>query len=118
MAFLTFIRDVTLFLIAWGLFLPLSVVNFVIVACNGGAKGYFFSSAVSIDKFGNRELRTLWNVALRTRTGYPFGDERETISSVLGKNERDGTLTWVGKVLVWILDRLDRDHARKSIKEF
>ncbi len=111
------IRDILLFLIAWLLFLPLSVVNFLIVACRGKAKGYFFSSAVSIDKFGNRELRSLWNSTLRTEEGYPFGNPEETISSALGKNERDGTLTSVGKLLCWILDKLDRDHTKKSIND-
>lgn len=115
--FLIFIRDIALFLIAWGLFLPLSIVNFVVVACRGGAKGYFFSSALALDKYANRELRTLWNVTLRTSKGYPFGNVEETISSALGKNERDGTLTWVGKVLVWLLDKLDKGHARKSIND-
>lgn len=117
MAFLIFIRDIVLFLLAWGLFLPLSIVNFVIVACRGGAKGYFFSSAVALDKYANRELRTLWNSTLRTSEGYPFGNVEETISSALGKNERDGTLTLIGRLLAWILDKIDRDHARKSINE-
>lgn len=115
--FLIFIRDVVLFLFAWGLFLPLSIVNFVIVACHGGARGYFYSSALSLDKYANRELRTLWNSTLRTQKGYEFGNVEETISSALGKNERDGTLTMVGRLLVWFLDKLDKGHTIKSIKE-
>ena len=46
-----------------------------------------------------------------------FGDERETISSVLGKNERDGTLTNAGRMLCWILNVLDKNHCKNSIKE-
>ena len=42
----------------------------------------------------------------------------ETISSVLGKNQRDNTLSFAGKVLVFILDTIDKNHCKKSIKEF
>lgn len=39
----------------------------------------------------------------------------ETISGVLGKNERDNTLSKTGKILVWILNKLDKNHCFKSI---
>jgi hypothetical protein len=103
---------VLLFIIAYILFLPLTVVNFVLVK---NKKGYFKSSAVSLDKFANREFRTLWNKTMRTENGYQFGNFEETVSSCLGKNERDNTLTKTGKALVWILDKLDKNHCIKSI---
>ena len=78
-------------------------------------KGYFKSTAISIDKFGNREFRTLLNKTLILESGYKFGDITETSSGVLGKNERDKTLSKTGKILVWILDKLDKNHAQKSI---
>jgi hypothetical protein len=34
---------------------------------------------------------------------------------VLGYNQLDGTLSKVGKVLVWILDKVDKDHCIKAI---
>lgn len=101
-----------LFLIAYILFLPLSIINYLVVK---NKKGYFKSSAINLDKFGNREFRTLLNVTLRTVNGYEFGNMNETISGVLGKNERDKTLSATGKILVWILDKLDKGHAQKSI---
>ena len=36
----------------------------------------------------------------------------------LGKNQRDNTLSFAGKVLVFILDTIDKNHCKKSIKEF
>ena len=78
-------------------------------------KGYFKSSAISLDRFGNREFRTLFNKVLILEKGYQFGNMDETISGVLGKNERDKTLTKTGLKLVWILDKLDKGHAFKSI---
>jgi len=108
-----------LFLIAYILMLPLTFVNYIVVlfVSKDNAKKYFRSTAINIDKFGNREFRTLWNCTLRLKTGYKFGNPEETISSVLGKNERDKTLTATGKVLVFILNTIDKDHCKKSINE-
>lgn len=100
-----------LFLIAYILFLPLSIINFFVVR----KKGYFKSSAISIDVFANREFRATWNKFLKTQQGYKFGNVGETISSALGKNERDNTLTKTGKILCSILDFIDKEHCRKSI---
>ena len=111
--------NLLLFLVAWLLILPLTVWNLIVVyQKNGSVKGYFRSTALSIDIWANREFRTLWNVKLRIENGYEFGREGETISSALGKNQRDGTLTKKGKTLVAILDFLDKNHCENSIKEF
>ncbi|MDV7696307.1 hypothetical protein N6B72_05175 [Chryseobacterium soli] len=106
-----------LYFIAYFLLLPLTFVNYLVVLFNSKdhARGYFKSSAINIDKFGNREFRTLWNATLRTDAGYQFGNINETISSVLGKNERDETLTKTGKILVFFLNTIDKNHCRKSI---
>ena len=104
---------VLLFTIAYVLFLPLTVWNYFLVE---NKAGYFKSSAISLDKFANREFRTLWNKFLRTEIGYHFGYNEETISSALGKNQQLGTLTKTGKRLVWLLNKLDKNHCIKSIK--
>jgi len=101
-----------LFIIAYVLFLPLSLINWIVVK---NKNGYFKSSAINLDKFANREFRTLLNATLKTKIGYEFGSINETISGVLGKNERDKTLSKTGKILVWILNKLDKNHAFKSI---
>ncbi|PKP28670.1 MAG: hypothetical protein CVU01_03720 [Bacteroidetes bacterium HGW-Bacteroidetes-18] len=102
-----------LFIVAYILFLPLTVINYWYVE---NKEGYFKSSAISLDKFANREFRTLWNKILRTENGHKFGVIEETISSALGKNEQLGTLTKTGKRLVWLLNKLDKNHCVKSIK--
>ena len=101
-----------LFLVAYILFFPLSIINYLVVK---NKKGYFKSSAINLDKFGNREFRTLLNLTLKIESGHEFGNINETISGVLGKNERDNTLTKIGRYLVWLLDKLDDNHAKKSI---
>jgi hypothetical protein len=103
-----------LFLIAYILFLPLAVINYLVVK---NKNGYFKSSAINLDKYANREFRTLLNKTLRAENGYHFGNIEETISSALGKNERDKTLTKTGKALVWILDKIDKNHSLKSIQK-
>lgn len=102
-----------LFIVAYILYLPLSLWNFCLVE---NKKGYFISSAITIDKLANREFRTLWNKKLRNESGYKFGAENETISSALGKNQRDNTLTKSGKLLVKFLDFFEKDHCLKSIE--
>jgi hypothetical protein len=89
-----------LFIIAYILYLPLTVINFLVVK---NKKGYFRSSAITIDKLANREFRTLWNKVLIKPNAFQFGKENETISSVLGKNLKYGQLTKTGKILVFIL---------------
>ena len=110
--------NLLLFIIAWVLIPPLTVWNLIIVNRKyGNTKGYFRSTALSIDIWANFEFRTLWNDKLRIDRGYEFGKENETTSSALGKNERDKTLSKKGKLLVKILDFLDKNHCIKSIKD-
>ena len=110
--------NLLLFIVAWLLILPLTVWNLIVVYQKyGNTKGYFRSTALSIDIWANREFRTLWNDKLRIDRGYEFGKENETISSALGKNERDKTLSKKGKLLVKILNFLDKNHCQKSMKD-
>jgi hypothetical protein len=100
-----------LLIIAWVIFLPLSIVNYF---CVKNKKGYFKQTALNLDKFGNREFRAFLNLSMQ-KNGYKFGNPNETISSALGKNERDKTLTKCGRILVKILDIIDENHCKKSI---
>ena len=67
---------------------------------------------------GNVTCKELFNDTLILNNSENiFGDPDETISSVLGKNKRDGTLTKTGKILAAILDKLDKNHTIKSIDQ-
>ncbi|MFJ1323296.1 hypothetical protein ACILDT_09815 [Capnocytophaga canis] len=112
-----FLLEMVLWLIAFVLIFPLTVVNFCFVwKQKGTPKGYFLSTAVSIDRWANSEFRTLWNSTLiKPQAVYRFGDVRETISSVLGKNQERQTLTRTGRILASVLDFLDKNHCKKSI---
>lgn len=75
----------------------------------------FLSIATSVDASGNVICKDLFNLILIKKGGYEFGNRKETISSVLGKNQRDKTLTRTGKVIVFILDKIETDHCLISI---
>jgi len=79
-------------------------------------KKMFLSGALAIDLIGNTVCESLLNDILRTG-GARFGDSRETISSVLGKLQRDQKLSPLGNLLATILDTIDKNHCKDSIKE-
>lgn len=86
-----------------------------------GLKGlgeYALKIAVSIDQLGNVVMQHLLNLLWIRKKGYRFGNRDETISSALGKNKKRGTLSGFGKVMDWILDRIDPDHSLDSIDYF
>tara|TARA_Y100001980_G_C14366904_1_gene173050 strand:+ start:311 stop:700 length:390 start_codon:yes stop_codon:yes gene_type:complete len=78
---------------------------------------WFYRTAREIDLFANVVGAEFWNSVFITNGGYKFGNPKETISSVLGKNQRDKTLTLLGDALRWILDRIDEDHCLNSIND-
>jgi len=78
---------------------------------------FFFNLAIGTDQLGNATHKELFNATLKKDSGYKFGNEDETISSVLGKNKRNETLSNTGKCLVWVLDLIDGNHSIKSIEE-
>lgn len=76
----------------------------------------FFNVALVNDQKGNVVYKHLFNALLiRKHSIHLFGNEDETVSSVLGKNLRDRTLTRLGKLICKILDALDENHCIKSI---
>jgi hypothetical protein len=46
-----------------------------------------------------------------------FGDEDETISSVLGKNQLKNNLTKLGQLLNSLLNLIDNNHSINSIEQ-
>lgn len=108
-----------LFWVAFSLFLPLTLINYVLVVIKADdhGKGYFLNTATNLDKFANQEFRMLWNTTMINKDGYRFGLIGETISSVLGKNKVAGTLSVTGRVLASILDAVDKNHCINSINK-
>lgn len=86
---------------------------------------YLFKCALIDDIHGNTYLAKLFNDTLIKKIRvdgnyvypYKFGNPRETISSVLGKNKERGTLTKLGIMLDYILHIFDENHSEKSVEE-
>lgn len=105
---------ILLYIIAYLLFLPLTIFN----ALNVKKKGYFKDTAINLDRFGNREFRfSLNKYLILEKSPDRFGSIEETISSVLGKNELSDNLTTLGKLICWVLDKIEKNHCIKSINK-
>lgn len=77
----------------------------------------FKNRAISIDQSGNTFCDELFNYTLVKKGYYPYGNPDETISGVTGKNKKRAKLSKVGKILDWILEKLDPGHSIESIEE-
>lgn len=116
-----FVINLLLFLVAIILLVPLTILNLIVVLIKYNKDGiikilsnYFYETAFDIDRFGNRNLRTLLNLTLIKSNGYKFGNIEETISKVLGINIKNKTITKTGCILCKILDIFDKNHCIKS----
>jgi 8-oxo-dGTP diphosphatase len=78
---------------------------------------FFMDIAISIDQTGGVMCKELFNDALIShKSKNKFGNPDETISSVLGKNEKEGTLIFLGKALNFVLNLLEPGHTFNSIE--
>jgi len=76
---------------------------------------YLLTISLSIDQMGNVILAPLFNRITIKRNGYKFGDEDETISYVLGRNQITKTLSKLGNLLANLLDWIDPNHCAKTV---
>lgn len=75
----------------------------------------FLSIATSVDASGNVICKDLFDLFSIKEKGYKLEELKETISSVLGKNQRDDTLRKTGKAIVFILGKIETNHCLISI---
>jgi hypothetical protein len=69
----------------------------------------------AIDVFANIHGSEIFNDLLIKKGGYKFGNPKETISSVLGKNQVEETLTILGNIIRAVLDIIEYGHCILSI---
>ncbi len=112
-------KNIFLFLTALLLFIFLAPIGFFVAMFDSWSaiKKYFFGMAVSIDQMGNVVAAKFFNWLLIDSDGHKFGDEDETISSVLGKNNKLDTLSKWGMFLDAILSLFEENHSIKSIEQ-
>lgn len=97
--------------------LPIGFVYQLISNLLKSSNEYLYRIAKSIDQLGNVVCVGFFNLILiRDDKISPFGDEDETISSVLGKNKMINNLTWMGSLITKLLNKIEREHVEKAIE--
>jgi hypothetical protein len=119
-----FIKSFLLFGIAFVLVVTTTPIGFVYALLHqlfiGKIKTlqiYFIEVALALDNAGNVIMQHLLNdtLLIKTPNTYQFGNKKETISSVIGKNHLTNTLSPLGKSLNSFLNFIDKDHSFNSI---
>jgi hypothetical protein len=123
-----FFVGVTLLIVALFLTIPLTLFSFVLNPIlyivrfkwqsGFNALGdYFKRLAISVDQFGNASCATLFDICLIKKGGYAFGNIDDTVSYILGRNYYRGTLSILGRIIVFILNVIDKDHVIKAVND-
>lgn len=77
---------------------------------------FFERMAVSLDMFGNVSCRRFLQLTMTKKGLVKFGEYGQTVSYILGMSALSNDLTLFGRFIVWILDKLDKDHCNKAIE--
>ena len=85
----------------------------------GSGSSYIYNVLVAIDQSGNVVCSTAFNLIWlkKKQSRHLFGNPDETISSVLGKNKLDGTLTGFGRLIARLLNFIQKNHVENSIEQ-
>ena len=84
----------------------------------GGFNQWNLDLAIAKDQYGNALGKYVWNgLLINKNSKHLFGNIDETISSVLGENKRNGTLTFLGIFVDKILEAIGPNHSEDSIDE-
>lgn len=108
---------VLLLIVAILIFIIISPIGFIFAMFYPKREKYLYKILLGIDQLGNVVCARLFNFFLIDINGHQFGNEDETISSVIGKNKKTNTLTLFGMLLDAFLDLIDKNHSISSIEE-
>ena len=94
-----------------------TLVRHIIVGRFKSISNYFVEVAIALDIAGNVMMQHVLNdcLLIKKEDTYYFGNKKETISSVIGKNCITGTLNGAGKTLNNFLNLIDKNHTYDSI---
>lgn len=108
---------VVLFIVASSILFIIGIPMIILGAIISSKKvdKYFYDLAFSIDQLGNVLCAPVFNkILLKKNPAKLYGNPDETISHVTGVNKLNGTLTWLGRFLAWVLNNLDKNHVEKA----
>ena len=121
---INFLKSILLFLIALILLTTTAPIGFIytiirqlIVNKVKTLSLYFTEIALVLDEAGNVVMQHILNdfLLIKKRDTYYFGNKKETISSVIGKNYMTETLSPLGLALNSFLNFIDKGHSLNSI---
>ena len=121
---INFLKSILLFLIALILLTTTAPIGFIytiirqlIVNKVKTLSLYFTEIALVLDEAGNVIMQHILNdfLLIKKRDTYYFGNKKETISSVIGKNYMTETLSPLGLSLNSFLNFIDKGHSLNSI---
>jgi hypothetical protein len=121
---INFLKSILLFLIALLLLTTTAPIGFIytiirqlIVNKVKTLSLYFTEIALVLDEAGNVIMQHILNdfLLIKKRDTYYFGNKKETISSVIGKNYMTETLSPLGIALNSFLNFIDKGHSLNSI---
>lgn len=76
---------------------------------------YYLVLAISIDQTGNVLCKDLFNDwMLKDSKRYKYGHPDQTVSHVTGVNYNKKNLRLIGKILAFILNRIEKNHVQKA----
>ncbi|MEO5889439.1 MAG: hypothetical protein ABIQ31_04260 [Ferruginibacter sp.] len=101
-------------IILYAILSPLGMIYGLLVNAKG-TNNKFIRFAECIDRAGNVLCPELFNRYLLKDSKHLFGDGRETISSVIGRNVLAGTLSPFGKRINGLLDKVKKNHSVENI---
>lgn len=103
-----------LLIIALLLIVPIGTVGFIYALFKKDRSHYFWLCAKSIDMTGGVICAPLFNDLLIKPNGHRFGNPKQTVSYVLGKNKETSTLYLLGRILSDVLGWIDLNHVEKA----
>jgi hypothetical protein len=121
---INFIKSILLFLIAFILLTTTAPIGFIYTIIRQlfvnkfkTLSLYFTEIALVLDEAGNVVMQHILNdfLLIKKRDTYYFGNKKETISSVIGKNYLTQTLSPIGLALNSFLNFIDKGHSLNSI---
>jgi 8-oxo-dGTP diphosphatase len=119
-----FLKSILLFLIALILLTTTAPIGFIYTILRQlfvnkfkTLSLYFTEIALVFDEAGNVVMQHILNdfLLIKKRDTYYFGNKKETISSVIGKNYLTQTLSPLGLALNSFLNFIDKGHSLNSI---
>ena len=105
---------ITPFALVWKIWVSIALENRKARDILKGFSAYFLAIASSIDKFGNCAFGGFLSWLFLKENKYPFGNNYETVSEVMGWAQMYNDLNRKGLFLLALLNMIENEHCEKA----